>query len=253
MAVKKFQGWLRKNYSNLVSETLGKLIADLKVRRLFFDLNALVHAAVTEVYETKDVSVQAQIKKDPSSFWKKTISTLCDELVTVILMVRPYYLVYLAADGAVSKAKILQQRQRTYRHAPGSGLFNRNNIKPGTEFMSYLSMELRIMLVQKMNNLESIIEELVKQHDSIKEEDRTKEMTETVQALRASKYNGPGEIKFSDSCQKGEGEHKIIKEMREGRPVKPASDFSRMIDVIFSPDVFGWKADRESSSHETSA
>lgn len=232
MGVKKYQSWVRKQFSGLVRAKLYELIGDIAVRRLFFDLNALIHFAIDEVYGTQDTFVRKKMTEESASFWKDIVEALHDELIYIILMTRPVYLVYLGADGAVSKAKILQQRQRTYKSTPGTELFNRNNVKPGTEFMSYLGTELRSRLVKSLKSFESIVAVYL---EKSAKNPNNEELAQIAEALKNFKYKGPLKAKFSDSSQKGEGEHKIIKEMRETGP-KSDYEFPKMVDVIFSPD-----------------
>lgn len=234
MGVKGYQSWIRLTYRHLVKDKLFALIRDDKVRRLFLDLNAIIHMAIDETYEIEDVSVKAEMKKDPVSFWDESISVLAEEIILLILITRPYYLVYLAADGAVSKAKIVQQRQRTYKSSSGSGVFNRNNVKPGTEYMSRLSSQLRTVLIKRLNNLQNTIDDLKKK---LAKDPEDTYLSEILVGLEESKYRGPGKLMFSDACKKGEGEHKIIRAMREERPKKGAGNFARMVDVVFSPDA----------------
>lgn len=232
MGIKGFQGWLRSKNKELVKDSLHSLVKDTKVRRLFFDLNALVHVAVNEVYDTKDKKLAKKMEEDSTKFWKDVVEGLANKIIFIILMIRPVYLVYLAADGSVSKAKILQQRQRTYKNASNK-IFNRNNVKPGTLFMAFLSTYLRETLKTKLGRLQSIIEDMI---DSFDEEKSSADMKEVVSFLKNNKYNGPGEVKFSDACKKGEGEHKIIRVLREEKKIK-AIEFKRMMDVIYSPDA----------------
>lgn len=207
MGVKKYQQWVRKHFPERTSgdfqELLAKTKGSKKVRRLFLDLNALIHGAVNKVYSETDEEIRASMEEAPERFWAEVAEVLTADILEIVDIVKPEYLLYLGADGAVSKAKMLQQRQRTYKSTPGSEPFNRNNVKPGTEFMATLTKNLRILLKNAM-----------------------------IKRWEEGEFT-PGVVEFSDASRVGEGEHKIIERMADRLKVR---GFEKMVDVVYSPD-----------------
>uniref|UniRef100_A0A6C0CI16 Xrn1 N-terminal domain-containing protein n=1 Tax=viral metagenome TaxID=1070528 RepID=A0A6C0CI16_9ZZZZ len=199
MGVKKYQQWVRQRFRDYHSHELGRLLVtkrgSRKVRRLFLDLNAIIHTAVNIVYDG--------IVDDFDSYWGDVVIELTAEIIAIMEIVNPVYLMYLGADGTVSKAKMLQQRQRSYRVMPKEDQFSRNNVKPGTEFMATLSHSLRESLKAALNKRK-------------KDGDFT-----------------PAAVEFSDASIPGEGEHKILARMKSATK---EGDSQKMVDVIFSPD-----------------
>ena len=197
-----FQPWLRSKCKELIKNTLENVTDGKTVRRLLIDLNGLIHNAVTLLYGILSKSDMENLRDAPETFWTSNggiMDIFVAELVEVVILIEPKRLLYLAADGVVPKAKMLQQRQRSFLASDEP--FNRNNIKPGTEFMIMFSTELRrrITLLGKKN---------------IK--------------------GWPSMVEFSDASQPGEGEHKIMQKMAE-KPERKGAFFNE-IDVIYSPD-----------------
>ena len=85
-------------------------------------------------------------------------------------------LLYIAIDGIPPKGKMKQQRMRRYKSVLEKKPWDTNAISPGTYFMEKLNYELRIF-IQKQKNIKKII--------------------------------------FSDTTERGEGEHKILQYIKK--------------------------------------
>ena len=101
--------------------------------KLFFDFNGLIHTVINESnqYELADNKV----------LFKKILMYY----QSIVSYIRPS-LVFIAIDGVCPKMKMYQQRMRRYRSAKetqGKGMFNRNVVSPGTEWMKELCDYLR--------------------------------------------------------------------------------------------------------------
>ena len=229
MGIEGFQPWLRKQYEVYVKRKFEEILPVIstdkkkKVRNLDIDFNALVHNAVNIAYSTPDPKELEDMFANPNDYWLSpggVLDTLQNELVEILAIVQPEKLLNLAADGVVNKAKMLQQRQRSFASSRGQGEkrgepsdgsskaqrgepFNRNNIKPGTEFMLTMANELRKRILN----------------------------------LGWSQAKGfPFNVEFSDASQPGEGEHKIMARMRKEPPKKSDFDHRNYVDVIYSSD-----------------
>lgn len=220
MGIHGFQPWLRATfgqnseksryfydfqaYINATKRRRSK--QPKKVRRLFFDLNALIHNAVNQVYSTFDEEVKEEMYETPEE-WLVTeggvFHTVLLDILEVVKIIQPTELIYLAADGVVTRAKMQQQRERSFAATVTSPQpFDRTQIKPGTEFMNSLSTYIK--------------ENLPKMY-------------------RQNKNLWPRFVEFSDASMPGEGEHKIMKRLVQ-KPKRPTADFREDIDVIYSPD-----------------
>jgi len=215
MGVAAFFRWLTEKFPKVVSEVLEKRCAvvngqgfpvDLtqpnpnlvEYDNLYVDMNGLIHpCSHPEDRETPATEAEMYVN----------VTKYVDRLFAAI---RPRRLLYLAIDGVAPRAKMNQQRSRRFRAAqdaqerskvmedvltemqekgmdapPGhTGEWDSNVITPGTEFMSRLSTYLWFYILDRMNN--------DAQWRSIK-------------------------VILSDASEPGEGEHKIMKFVRDER------------------------------------
>lgn len=205
---KRFKAFTYKSFDDVVKKYRkigGKTVLDKnsvkEVKRLFLDFNALIHEAKTVTYEK-----QTQEMFDyPQMYWSGSsglFANLMEIIEEILIIVKPTELLYIASDGVVTKAKMMEQRSRSLKSDKKSYPFNSNNIKPGTEFMNMLNIEIRRRL-RKLRNEEYLDIPIP-------------------------------EIEFSDSSLPGEGEHKIMERFAKGK--RNRRDFTGKIDVIYSPD-----------------
>jgi 5'-3' exonuclease len=207
MGVLKFQQWLRNTFENYYKLKLEELTAKKVVGRLFIDFNAVIHNAINEVYKTDDPEELERMFTMSPAYWTGpggVLDGIMDELLEMIRIVKPTRLVYIAADGPVMKAKLMQQRQRSYKAQGDTQPFNRNQVKPGTDFMTTICGRVRQAL------------------------------KEWATAAYKNNKPRPHEIHLSDSGDEGEGEHKIMTQI--GIVDSNARGANNEIDVIYSPD-----------------
>ncbi len=105
---------------------------------LLIDVNALIHVA------THDNSTSCV-----NESYEVVASRVMVELDSIITFLNPQKLVYILVDGTVPRNKLNQQRRRRFMAAQeqlkssyetgDSGLFDTNQITPGTEFMEHMS------------------------------------------------------------------------------------------------------------------
>lgn len=201
MAVLNFQAWLRREFPELHAYILQTILPTETVDRLFIDFNAMVHNAINEVYKSDDPEELERMYSMSAGYWNSVADAIFEEIVDLYDIVQPKRLLYIAADGPVMKAKLIQQRQRSFKAVGSKQPFNRNQVKPGTDFMT------------------SICERIRK---------RLKEWGQEGVKLNETR---PHHIKFSDSYAEGEGEHKIMTEL-----LNPSGRDRKAVDVIYSPD-----------------
>jgi 5'-3' exonuclease len=111
---------LIKAHKNIVSRVRAKLQPDI----LAVDFNCLIHNYMDDARPIESV-VEALIK-------------LLDETCQAKLL-------YIAMDGLVPYGKIVQQRYRRFRISE-PGIFDRNQISPGTPYMKELDQAVRARL-----------------------------------------------------------------------------------------------------------
>ena len=235
MGIVDLQVWVRKRFPKFTYRNIndalkiirkGKGKTDTtgsvhkKVRRLFLDFNALIHEAKKLVYE----DATKEMREHPEMYWETDggmFDTIMDFIEELLIITQPTHLLYIASDGVVTKAKMMEQRTRSLKSVAvssnldrnnvnintddqaNSSVFKSNHVKPGSEFMGLMNVNLR----RRLNNL------VKKNYLNID--------------LPA--------IEFSDSSLDGEGEHKIMERLLKGRP-KRNREFDKAIDVIYSPD-----------------
>lgn len=215
MGIHGFQPWQRKkfptHYGNNYKDFIKRFgrhnqTEPIRARRLFIDYNALVHNAVGKIYSSHynkgNLEVLEIYKENPNLAWTTengVFAEVFNLIVELIDTIEPLDLLYIGADGPVPAAKLYQQRQRSHKSlllpAP---IFDRDQIKPGTEFMKALSADLK----KRLRKAHSMHPEL-----------------------------WPRKIEFSDETIAGEGEHKIMERMIKDKTTKRG-----VFDVVYSPD-----------------
>ena len=184
MGVPQLFGWLFRKYKNIVSVSIDK-----KMDILYFDFNGLIYHCyanlMKEKYDSlKDVPLRRRQEVLIEEILKYTKEIICTT-------VKPK-MAYLSIDGVVPMAKMHQQRLRRYKSPYlkewendikkrygiyKEELLDTNQITPGTDFMRLLN--------------------------------------ESLQGAIDTKYFGDVEMFLSDSEKIGEGEHKIVADIRE--------------------------------------
>ncbi|KAF0558401.1 5-3 exoribonuclease 1 [Gigaspora margarita] len=126
-------------------------------------------------------------------------SAICDYVNELVLMVKPKKLIFIAVDGVAPRAKMNEQRKRRFIKT-SSGEFDSNSVTPGTSFMENLSTHFKEFIHNKIKN--------DKVWKSVK-------------------------IIYSGHDVPGEGEHKILKHIRNSES-KSESDciYGRDSDLI---------------------
>jgi len=177
---------------------------DLKeVDYFFLDFNSIIYGCIYEVEK----------KTKPKDFDKALIVKVNEYLQRVICdIVKPQKGVYLAFDGPVPRAKMIQQRYRRFKGVPekkyidelkkkhGEPIefeFDKTKISPGTDFMVKLNKSITSLI--KSGGLYK--------HKKI-------------------------DITLSDTLVPGEGEHKFMPQIR-----KLVKDEPESVVVVASPDA----------------
>jgi 5'-3' exonuclease len=184
MGVPQLFGWLFRKYKNIVSVSIDK-----KMDILYFDFNGLIYHCYADLMKEKyDALKDAPLRRRQEvlieEILKYTKSIICTT-------VKPK-MAYLSIDGVVPMAKMHQQRLRRYKSPYlkewendikkrfgiyKEELLDTNQITPGTDFMRLLN--------------------------------------ESLQHAIDTKYFGDVQMFLSDSEKIGEGEHKIVADIRE--------------------------------------
>ncbi len=215
MGVAAFFRWLTEKFPKAVGEVLEKRCAvingqafpvdftapnpnGVEYDNLYVDMNGLIHPC-SHPEDREAPSSEAEMYVNVTKYVDRLFAA-----------VRPRRLLFLAIDGVAPRAKMNQQRSRRFRaaqdaqerakvleevvqemqakgmDAPGghAGEWDSNVITPGTEFMSRLSTYLWFYILDRMNR------------DA---------------AWRSIK------VILSDASEPGEGEHKIMKFIRDER------------------------------------
>ena len=192
MGVPKFFRWLTERFPQINRRISEGRRADDYVDNFYLDMNGIIHTCT----HGDGIPAGAQ----PSE--EEMIEKIFEYTERLINIAKPRKLCYLAIDGVAPRAKMNQQRSRRYRaprdaaqlaaqqaaqgFAPPSGpTFDSNCITPGTEFLCALG-------------------------------ERYKSWIEQKQATDPAWRDGPTVV-FSGAEVVGEGEHKIMQAIRDGR------------------------------------
>jgi len=182
---------------------------DMYVDNLLIDFNSIIYNVILVLNEELG-STLSQIS--PLNYEEKLLTRVIKYLQHVICeVVKPKKLLYIAVDGTVPMAKMIQQRtrrykvlkeiafkkelERKYRVAIPTLQWNKSAISPGTSFMTKLSKLI-------INN---------------------------IKRGNFQVHSGNLTVIFSDSSIPGEGEHKLMPTIKRIK--------NDEITVIYSPDA----------------
>jgi 5'-3' exonuclease len=179
MGIPAYFSYIIKNHAHIL-KNLVFVQANVSFANLYMDCNSIIYDVYRELLTLNF--------NHPDPTFDDIIDKTITAIRTLVGLIRPSDVVYIAFDGVAPAAKMKQQRQRRYKtyYMSESGTqstvsttpkqFNTTMITPGTRFMQHLSTRLR--------------EEFV------------------------SPTTGPTYI-VSSSDEPGEGEHKMVHHMRE--------------------------------------
>lgn len=190
MGIKYFFSWLKKSFpSHIKTININTNIKDdhkIDIDNFLVDMNGIFHYCCQKVYKYGSFKEHRllPIKKTSSSQKQKELFQMIGNYVTKLInLVSPNKRVVLAIDGVCPVSKINQQRQRRFKSSLDfdDGCFDSCCITPGTKFM---------------DNLSKYIDWYIKQEMSYNPD---------ISNL---------EIIFSSEKCPGEGEHKLVKYVR---------------------------------------
>jgi 5'-3' exonuclease len=182
MGIPKFFGsWLKRRASSFPGVLQNNVPAN--VSSLFIDMNSIIHMAAQitysygEHFNEKRVELIKNIPSDALEL--QMFHVLGTKLLEIIHQVHPQINLVLAVDGVAPQAKIVQQKQRRFLSEPTT-FFDPALITPGTDFMNRLDEYLRRWIAR-------------------------------------NEYFLPPKVFYSSHLVPGEGEHKIMDLIREGK------------------------------------
>lgn len=144
MGIPRFFGYIINHFDNIISSLI-----DVKIDMLYFDFNCLIHPIANSIIEKNLDKYEQVILKEIYKYTKKIISLINPKTV------------YIAVDGVVPMAKVIQQRKRRYRavidasyrnkiktkhNVPINEEWSSNCISVATKFMETLHKYLLINL-----------------------------------------------------------------------------------------------------------
>lgn len=225
-----------RNYKRFQDDSVPNTDKDV-VKNLFIDANGLLHDAVNIAYAPANESHEKALRKDPEKFWvdsqqvksegefenyESVLDVFLRLLRDIVRITKPELLIYLAFDGPVPAAKIIQQRRRLAISSQEEPLFDRTQIKPGMRFMRVFMSTLRKRLSGKKlrSFFDNEINTFIKRNAM---------------------------IKISDHTVPGEGEHKIMDLIKGNTAdahvhntpytVTMDKDLKQTVHVIYSADA----------------
>ena len=182
MGIKFFFKWLRSTYPSHIRTVRSGRAQESSlpvVDHFLLDMNGIFHYACQRVFR---YGAFASASSASVGSIEDVISCVIRYVELVVRMVQPQQTVFLAVDGVAPLSKQFQQRSRRFRSSLETDrVFDSNAITPGTVFLHSLTQALHTWLNRKVGSREW-------QH---------------LQVL------------FSSEKVPGEGEHKLVKWIRE--------------------------------------
>jgi len=192
MGVKYFFSWFKKTFKNHIKNikiTENILNTAASIDTFLIDLNGIFHYCAQKAFHygsfsNRNASMRPQNYKKQLNYVFELTGQYIHELIT---FVKPKHRVVLCIDGVAPVSKQYQQRQRRFKTSLDMNVnvdnkFDSNSITPGTTFMDSLSRYLDWYIRMKMTS-----------------DDVWKNI----------------EIIFSNEKVPGEGEHKLVKFVRD--------------------------------------
>jgi 5'-3' exonuclease len=226
MGIPHYFAFLTKQYNNIIiNEITG-------VNRLFLDLNCAIHSCCSRVL---DNILETGIPYNNEIIENMIIEAVYDYIVFLYSNIKPNKLLYIAIDGVVPYAKMIQQRLRRFKSFKEKSYINElkdkhnkkyiywdtNSITPGTPFMEKLNTYLHNKFINnKEINYTNTNEELTSKT-------KTKTKTKTKKEVNAISNI---QVILSTSEDQGEGEHKIFNYIKKDS----CKDY---MDIIYGLDA----------------
>ena len=141
MGVSGFFSWLMTRYPS-ISRSAGSGLIPL-FDCFFIDFNSIIHTAMR----------YTEGSTDPQQ--KELISEVLRFLDTLVQVIKPQKLLFLAMDGPAPIAKTIEQRKRKFAgkaSKESSEGFSKNAITAGTEFSERLHKEVLNFIQMKIDN-----------------------------------------------------------------------------------------------------
>ena len=187
MGIKYFFGWLKKTFpSHIQTFTVKNNILDnVHTDNFLVDMNGIFHYCCQKTYQyglfkNNHIAIRKTNSLQKQNQLFEMVGQYIDRLIK---LVKPQKRVVLAIDGPAPISKQNQQRQRRYRSAKerDDGAFDSNCITPGTKFLDHLGKYIDWFIRKQISQQEW----------------------------------GDIEVIYSSEKVPGEGEHKLVKFVRE--------------------------------------
>ncbi len=167
-------GGIPKYYANIIKKYPEVVISPIKIDHFYIDFNAMVYQCLPDIPEVPNNTV----------FENSLIKKVIEKLKADIISINPVKSVYIASDGSAPLGKIIQQRSRRYK----------------TILEKTLMAELSLSPVNKWSTSNI--------------SPGTSFMKNMSVAIRNELKNLGIKYTFSSDTEAGEGEHKIINNMK---------------------------------------
>ena len=187
MGIKYFFGWLKKTFpSHIQTFTVNhNILENVHTDNFLVDMNGIFHYCCQKIYQYGIFKNNNIVNRKTNSLQKqKELFEMVGQYIDrLIKLVKPKKRVVLAIDGPAPISKQNQQRQRRYRSAKerDDGAFDSNCITPGTKFLDHLGKYIDWFIRNQISQQEW----------------------------------GDIEVIYSSEKVPGEGEHKLVKFVRD--------------------------------------
>jgi len=215
MGIPSYYSYLIKNYAKLM-KNIKKF--DKKLDNFYLDSNSIIYDCLNNIDKKTKKDIEIKNEDACEETEDNLIKNVCLKIDEYIKIVKPTKMIYISFDGIAPVAKLKQQKERRYKSKFMESLldelrdvcFDKTSITPGTNFMKKLDMRINEFF------------------------------------LGREKVYGVEKIIISGSSERGEGEHKIFKMIRENKFQEKHIVYGLDADLIilclnhlsFSKDIF---------------
>jgi len=207
---------LSSNYPETIINDLSSILHNpIKQNYLFFDLNCAIHPCCRNIMKEYN---STNVGKDKLE--KRMFTEIIEFIKSILELVQPT-LVFIAIDGVAPFAKMVQQRERRYKSVLTTTMDEQIRNEMGMEIPNYWDTNAISPGTEFMNKL----------YEKIKAEIEGKKLNDSKKTVK--------KIIFSSANDPGEGEHKILKYIRDHCLSDTKNDSDTQPNLI----VYGLDAD----------
>ena len=160
MGIESFFSSLKQNYNNIIQSDQKEIKKKIKnnIEYFFIDFNSIIHTVSSKLLSKNYKNNIWEKSNEPLKIFEEIlINEIIDFLKNFFVDFNQLKLIYIAIDGVPTKSKIIEQKKRRFNAVflemfinqkiskNDEQFWSKNNISPGTYFMTKLSEKLKLL------------------------------------------------------------------------------------------------------------